>query len=76
MSDIDNFHRIVRSLVDKNNTVIIIEHNLDIIRFADWVIDLGPDGGKKGGEVIFEGMPEDLIKCDRSFTGKYLKSFL
>jgi excinuclease UvrABC ATPase subunit len=76
MSDINNFYRIVRSLVEKNNTVIIIEHNLDIIRYADWVIDMGPGGGKNGGEVIFEGTPEDLIKCANSFTGAFLKKVL
>jgi excinuclease UvrABC ATPase subunit len=72
MSDIDTFYRIVKSLVDKKNTVIIIEHNMDIIRKADWVIDLGPEGGKNGGELLFCGTPEDLVKCKRSFTGKHL----
>ena len=72
MSDIDTFYRIVKSLVDKKNTVIIIEHNMDIIRKADWVIDLGPEGGKNGGELLFCGTPEDLVKCERSFTGKHL----
>lgn len=76
MSDIDNFYRIVRSLVAGNNTVVIIEHNLDIIRFADWIIDLGPEGGKKGGELIFEGLPEDLVLCEQSVTGKYLKKLI
>jgi excinuclease UvrABC ATPase subunit len=76
MSDIDNFYRIVKSLVDRNNTVIIIEHNLDIIRHADWVIDMGPEGGKNGGEVIFEGTPEDLIHCPASFTGAFLLKIL
>jgi excinuclease ABC A subunit len=76
MSDIDNFYRIVKTLVEKNNTVIIIEHNLDIIKHADWVIDMGPEGGKKGGEVLFEGTPEDLVRCERSFTGRYLKRVL
>ncbi len=72
MSDIDNFYGIVRSLVDKNNTVVIIEHNLDIIRYADWIIDLGPEGGKNGGELIFQGLPEDIINCKNSVTGRYL----
>ncbi|MFW5656785.1 MAG: ATP-binding cassette domain-containing protein [Bacteroidota bacterium] len=76
MSDIDNFYQIVRSLVDRNNTVIIIEHNLDIIRYADWIIDMGPEGGKAGGEVLFEGRPEDLVRCGQSYTGKYLKGLL
>lgn len=72
MSDIDNFYRIIRSLVDNHNTVVIIEHNLDIIRYADWIIDMGPEGGKNGGELIFQGTPEELVKCERSITGKYL----
>lgn len=76
ISDIDNFYHIVKKLVDAENTVIIIEHNLDIIRRADWIIDLGPEGGKRGGEVIFEGTPEDLMKCERSWTGRYLKGVI
>lgn len=76
MSDIDNFYRIVKRLVDHNNTVIIIEHNLDIIRYADWIIDMGPEGGKNGGLVLFEGTPEDLLNCTESYTGRYLKGIL
>lgn len=72
LSDIDNFHRIIKSLVGNNNTVVVIEHNLDIIKYADWVIDLGPEGGKNGGEVLFEGVPEDLVRCEKSYTGKCL----
>lgn len=74
MSDIDNFYKIVKALVNNDNTVIIIEHNLDIIRFADWIIDMGPEGGKKGGELIFQGLPEDIVNCNQSITGKYLKN--
>jgi len=76
LSDIDNFYRIVKSLVANENTVVIIEHNLDIIKFADWIIDLGPEGGKKGGELIFQGLPEDIVNCTRSVTGKYLKNMI
>ncbi|MDX9883959.1 MAG: excinuclease ABC subunit UvrA [Prolixibacteraceae bacterium] len=76
MSDIDNFYRIVKRLVDHNNTVIIIEHNLDIIKYADWIIDMGPEGGKNGGEVLFEGLPEDLVNCSRSYTGEFLKGVI
>lgn len=76
MSDIERFYGIVQSLVKRNNTVVIIEHNTDIIRFADWIIDLGPEGGKNGGEILFQGLPEDLIHCERSLTGKYLASLL
>jgi len=76
MSDIERFYGIVQSLVKRNNTVVIIEHNTDIIRFADWIIDLGPEGGKNGGELLFQGLPEDLILCERSLTGKYLAHLL
>lgn len=76
LSDIDNFYRIVKSLMANKNTVVIIEHNLDIIKYADWIIDLGPEGGKKGGELIFQGLPEDIVNCDRSLTGKYLKNMI
>ena len=76
MSDIDNFYKIVKALVDNDNTVIIIEHNLDIIKYADWIIDLGPEGGKKGGELIFQGLPEDIVNCEHSITGKYLKNVI
>ncbi|MCK9627855.1 MAG: excinuclease ABC subunit UvrA [Bacteroidales bacterium] len=76
MSDIENFRRIINALVDKNNTVIIIEHNPDIIKHADWIIDMGPEGGKAGGEIIFEGTPENLINCRNSYTGKFLRSII
>ena len=72
MSDIDNLLALINNLVDKGNTLIIIEHNMDIIRNADWVIDLGPEGGNKGGEVIFTGTPKDLLKNTLSLTAKYL----
>jgi excinuclease ABC A subunit len=74
MADIDKLMAVIHRLVKNNNTVIIIEHNLDVIRQADWIIDLGPEGGSKGGEVIFAGIPEDLMTCERSHTGKYLKN--
>ncbi|MEX0772830.1 MAG: excinuclease ABC subunit UvrA [Balneolales bacterium] len=63
-------------LIDQGNSVIIIEHNLDIIKSADWVIDIGPEGGFKGGNVVFSGSPEDLVKCKESHTGRYLKEVL
>lgn len=75
MSDIETFYKIVKSLVKRDNTVIIIEHNTDIIIHADWLIDMGPEGGRNGGEVLFEGLPEDIIKCSKSLTGKYLKKY-
>jgi len=63
-------------LVDKGNTVLTIEHNLDVIKCADWVIDLGPEGGKRGGEVCAQGTPKDVANVKESFTGKYLKVLL
>jgi excinuclease UvrABC ATPase subunit len=57
------------------NTVVVIEHNLDVVRQADWIIDLGPDGGKHGGEVVFTGVPRDLLKSDSSVTGEYLRRY-
>ncbi|HPI45968.1 MAG TPA: ATP-binding cassette domain-containing protein, partial [Tenuifilaceae bacterium] len=76
MSDIDNFYRIVQALVAKNNTVVIIEHNLDIIKYADWIIDMGPEGGKKGGELIFQGIPEEIVNFNNSYTARFLKDLL
>lgn len=75
-ADIEKLINIINQLTQRNNTVIVIEHNLDIISKADWIIDLGPEGGSKGGNVIFEGYPKDLISCQNSFTGKYLNKFL
>ena len=64
------------ALIQHGNSVIVIEHNLDVIKCADWIIDLGPGGGNNGGEIVFCGTPEDLIKNKVSFTGKYLKEKL
>ncbi|VYT63578.1 UvrABC system protein A [Clostridium tertium] len=72
MADIEKFINIVENIVDNGNTVIIIEHNIDVIKRADWIIDLGPEGGNKGGEVIFEGTPKELQGCCKSLTAKYL----
>ena len=76
MVDIQKLLKIIKKLVHNHNTVIVIEHNLDIIKSADWVIDLGPEGGSRGGEIIFEGTPEELTNCELSYTGKYLKELL
>jgi excinuclease UvrABC ATPase subunit len=59
--------------VDGGNTVIVIEHNMDVVRRADWVIDLGPEGGSKGGRVVFEGTPASLLEASHSLTSRYLK---
>ncbi|MEK9578567.1 MAG: hypothetical protein VW008_04375, partial [Aquiluna sp.] len=64
------------SLVDKGNTVIVIEHNLDVIRCADWIIDLGPEGGSGGGEIVAQGTPEKVAKVAASHTGKFLAELL
>jgi len=76
MADVEKLLKIIKNLVENANTVIVIEHNLDIVKHADWVIDLGPEGGVKGGEILFEGIPEKLILCENSYTGKYLKQLL
>lgn len=72
MSDTGQLLRIMNRLVDSGNTVIVIEHNLDVIRNADWIIDMGPEGGHKGGQVIFEGTPQYLLNAPHSLTGQYL----
>lgn len=64
------------ALIERGHSILIIEHNLEIIKCADWVIDLGPGGGEHGGDLVFEGTPEELVKCNRSYTGKYLRSKL
>ncbi|MBU5675701.1 excinuclease ABC subunit UvrA [Alkaliphilus sp. MSJ-5] len=72
MADVEKFINIVENIVDRGNTVIIIEHNIDIIKRADWIIDMGPEGGIKGGDVIFEGTPKQLCNCEKSLTSKYI----
>ncbi|EUJ22522.1 putative excinuclease ABC subunit A [Listeria grandensis FSL F6-0971] len=72
MSDITHIIEIMNRLVDKGNTVIVIEHNLDIIRNADWIIDLGPEGGSKGGQILFEGTPMELKENKASLTAQYI----
>lgn len=72
MSDIKNLLEIINRLVETGNTVLVIEHNLDVIRNADWIIDMGPEGGNKGGTIVFEGTPKQLLNAKHSLTGKYL----
>jgi len=67
---------VLNRLVDRGNTVIVIEHNMDVIKMADYIIDLGPEGGKEGGYLIFEGTPEEIVNCRSSYTGQYLKDVL
>jgi len=74
--DIKKLLHVLNQLVDKGNTVLIVEHNLDVIKCADWIIDLGPEGGKRGGELVAQGTPKDIVKVKRSFTGQYLKQVI
>jgi excinuclease ABC subunit A len=75
-ADVKKLMEVLQMLVDNGNTVVLIEHNLDVIKCADWVIDLGPEGGEKGGKVVAEGTPEQVAKTAGSWTGKYLKPAL
>ncbi|MEO6357429.1 MAG: excinuclease ABC subunit UvrA [Ferruginibacter sp.] len=74
--DIQHLLEVINKLVDRGNSVLVIEHNMDVIKVADHIIDIGPEGGDGGGLVLFEGLPEDLVKVKESFTGKYLKGEL
>ena len=76
MGDVHRLIDILQRLVDTGNTILVIEHNLDLIKTADHIIDLGPEGGDKGGEVIAIGTPEQIIKNDKSYTGKFLKKYI
>jgi len=76
MADIAKLLEVLKRLVDKGSTVIVIEHNLEVIKCADWIIDLGPEGGDKGGYVVATGTPEDIAKNPRSYTGYFLKKYL
>ena len=67
---------VLQRLVDKGNTVVIIEHNLDVIKTADYIIDIGPEGGDRGGTIVACGTPEEIAKVKKSYTGKYLKKYL
>jgi len=74
--DVNKLLKVLTALVDKGNTVVVIEHNLDVVKSADYVIDLGPDGGNSGGEIVATGTPEDVAKNKKSYTGQYLKKIL
>jgi len=74
--DINKLLSSFRRLLDAGASLIVIEHNLDVIKTADWIIDLGPEGGDEGGEVIATGRPEDVMQNDRSHTGRYLRAYL
>jgi excinuclease ABC subunit A len=74
--DIRKLLGVLNRLVDAGNTVIVIEHNLDVIKTADWVIDLGPEGGSRGGSVLAAGPPEQIARIEASYTGQYLRGLL
>ena len=76
LDDIKKLIKILQRIVDNGDTVVVIEHNLDVIKVADYIIDLGPEGGSLGGEIIATGTPEEIAKCDKSYTGEYLKKYL
>jgi len=76
IADVHKLTDVLATLVESGNTVIVIEHNLDVIKVVDHIIDLGPEGGDKGGKIVFEGTPEEIVKCKKSYTGQYLKKYL
>ena len=75
-ADVHGLINVLQRLVDKGNTVVVIEHNLDVIKVSDHIIDLGPEGGDKGGNIVVCGTPEEVAKCKKSYTGQYLKKML
>jgi len=74
--DIKKLLEVLGQLADKGNTVLIIEHNMDVIKSVDWIIDLGPEGGDKGGEIVAQGTPMEITKIKKSYTGQYLKKII
>ncbi len=74
--DVNKLVEIMRKLSDTGNTVVVIEHNLDVIKCADFIIDMGPDGGDRGGTVVATGRPEEICQVEKSYTGQYLKEYL
>ena len=76
MDDVKRLIEVLQRLVDGGNSVLVIEHNLDVVKTADWLIDLGPEGGDGGGTVVCEGTPEEVAKVEASYTGQYLKPML
>ncbi len=76
VDDISKLLKVIDTLIESGNTVVIIEHNLDVIKCADYIIDLGPEGGENGGSIVATGTPEEVAQVDSSYTGQYLKSIL
>ena len=75
-ADIELLLNVLNRLKDQGNTIVVIEHNLDVVKTADWIIDLGPEGGSDGGNIIASGTPEEIAKVNQSFTGQFLKKML
>ena len=75
-ADVHKLIEVLNRLVDQNNTVVVIEHNLDVIKVSDYIIDLGPEGGDGGGNLVATGTPEEIAKVKKSYTGQYLKKLL
>jgi len=75
-ADIEKLLEVLQRLVEAGDTVVVIEHNLDVIKSVDWVIDLGPEGGKGGGRIVAEGTPEEVAQVGESYTGKFLRDIL
>ena len=75
-ADIEKLLDVLQRLVDAGNTVLVIEHNLDVIKQADWIVDLGPEGGEAGGEIVATGTPEQVAEVEDSFTGQFLREVL
>jgi excinuclease ABC subunit A len=74
--DIARLLNAFNALIEKGNSILIIEHNMDVIKCADWIIDLGPEAGEKGGRIVAEGTPEEMVKVKSSYTGQFLKDHL
>jgi excinuclease ABC subunit A len=75
-ADVERLLKVLHRLVDRGNTVLVIEHNLDVLKTADWIIDMGPEGGDRGGEIVAEGSPEKVAAGPRSYTGQFLRQYL
>jgi len=74
--DIKNLLKVLHTLVENGNSVIVIEHNIDVIKTADYIVDIGPEGGDQGGRIVAQGTPETVAECEESYTAKYLRKSL
>ena len=71
--DISKLMKAFNALLERGHSIVVIEHNMEVIKCADWIIDLGPEGGDKGGDIVFAGIPDDIVECQDSLTGKHLR---